>query len=168
MRIFKSHGGLNREILLHLIFQFLKQIWYKQNEIYWNTLYCFKTKVYTLILCVYIYLYILSHGLWWLRPQSICLQCGRHWFDPWVRKILWRRKCQPTPVLLPGKSRGWRSVVGYSPWGCKESDTTERLHFHFLFTKCLIVARYSYNYFRSGVFNLGCKFESYEELQNSR
>ena len=39
------------------------------------------------------------------------------------------RKWQPTPVLLPGKSRGWRSLVGYSPWGRKESDTTERLHF---------------------------------------
>ena len=36
---------------------------------------------------------------------------------------------QPTPVLLPGKSHGWRSLVGYSPWGLKESDTTERLHF---------------------------------------
>ena len=43
----------------------------------------------------------------------------------------WRRKWQPTPVLLPGKSHGWRSLVGYSPWGCKELDTTERLHFHF-------------------------------------
>ena len=41
----------------------------------------------------------------------------------------------PTPVLLPGKSHGWGSLVGCSPWGCKESDTTERLHFHFsLFT----------------------------------
>ena len=38
----------------------------------------------------------------------------------------------PTPVLLPGKSHGWRSLVGYSPWGCEESDTTERLHLHFL------------------------------------
>ena len=38
---------------------------------------------------------------------------------------------QPTPVLLPGKSHGLRSLVGYSPWGRKESDTTERLHFHF-------------------------------------
>ena len=37
----------------------------------------------------------------------------------------------PTPVLLPGKSHGWRSLVGYSPWGREESDTTERLHFHF-------------------------------------
>ena len=42
----------------------------------------------------------------------------------------WRRKWQPTPVLLPGKSHGWRSLVGYNPWGPKESDTTERLHFH--------------------------------------
>ena len=42
-----------------------------------------------------------------------------------------RRQWQPTPVLLPGKSHGQRSLVGCSPWGCKESDTTERLHFHF-------------------------------------
>ena len=44
---------------------------------------------------------------------------------------LWRRRWHPTPVLLPGKSNGRRSLVGCSPWGCKESDTTERLHFHF-------------------------------------
>ena len=43
-----------------------------------------------------------------------------------------RRQWHPTPVLLPGKSHGWRSLVGCSPWGCGESDTTERLHFHFL------------------------------------
>ena len=40
----------------------------------------------------------------------------------------------PTPVLLPGKSNGQRSLVGYSPWGRKGSDTTEQLHFHFTFT----------------------------------
>ena len=43
----------------------------------------------------------------------------------------WRRQWQPTPVLLPGKSHGQRSLVGCSPWGHEESDTTERLHFHF-------------------------------------
>ena len=43
----------------------------------------------------------------------------------------WRRQWHPTPVLLPGKSHGRRSLVGCSPWGRKESDTTERLHFHF-------------------------------------
>ena len=42
-----------------------------------------------------------------------------------------RRQWQPTPVLLPGKSHEWRSLVGCSPWGRKESDMTERLHFHF-------------------------------------
>ena len=45
--------------------------------------------------------------------------------------IPWRRKCQPTPVLLPGKSHGQRSLVAYSPRGHKEWDTTERLHFTF-------------------------------------
>ena len=46
-----------------------------------------------------------------------------------VRSLGWRRKWQPTPVLLPGKSHGQRSVVGYSSWGRKESDTTKRLDF---------------------------------------
>ena len=44
---------------------------------------------------------------------------------------MWRRQWHPTPVLLPGKSHGWRSLVGCSPWGREESDMTERLHFHF-------------------------------------
>ena len=46
-------------------------------------------------------------------------------------KYGWRRQWHPTPVLLPGKSHGWRSLVGCSPWGHWRSDTTERLHFHF-------------------------------------
>ena len=45
--------------------------------------------------------------------------------------LSWRRQWQPTPVFLPGKSHGWRSLVGCSPWGRKESDTTERLHSQF-------------------------------------
>ena len=52
----------------------------------------------------------------------------RRWFDPWVGKIPWNRKWQLTPVFLPGKAPGQRSKVGYSPWGCKESDTTEHTH----------------------------------------
>ena len=47
--------------------------------------------------------------------------------DPSVRRILWRRKWQPNPVFLPGKFHGQRSQVGYSPWGHKESDSTEPL-----------------------------------------
>ena len=49
----------------------------------------------------------------------------RHGFNLWVRNIPWRRKWQPTPVFLPGKSNGQRSLAGYSPWGCKESDMTK-------------------------------------------
>ena len=47
---------------------------------------------------------------------------------------VWRRQWQPTPALLPGGSRGQRSLVGCSPWGCKDSDAVERLHFHFSFS----------------------------------
>ena len=50
-------------------------------------------------------------------------------FDPWVGKITWGRKWQPTPAFLPGKSHGWRSPVGYSSWGHKELDMIEGLHF---------------------------------------
>ena len=64
-----------------------------------------------------------------LSGKEPARQCRRHEeleFDPWVRKIPWRMAQQPTPVFLPGKSHEQRSLVGYSPWGCKESGTTER------------------------------------------
>ena len=47
---------------------------------------------------------------------TVCPKCGRHGFDPWVGKIPWRRNWQPTPVFLPGKSHGQRSLAGYSPY----------------------------------------------------
>ena len=46
-------------------------------------------------------------------------------YDPWVGRIPRRRARQPTPVFLPGESPWTRRLAGYSPWGCKESDTTE-------------------------------------------
>ena len=55
----------------------------------------------------------------WLSSKESTYQCRRYGFSPWVRKIPWKRKWQPTPVFLPGKSQGQRSLVGYSPWGCK-------------------------------------------------
>ena len=61
---------------------------------------------------------------WHSGKESAC-QHGRCGFDPWIRKILWRRKWQPSPVFLPGKFRGQRSLAGYSPWGCTELDRTE-------------------------------------------
>ena len=57
--------------------------------------------------------------------KKIYLQCRRPGFDPWVGKIPWRRAWQRTPVFLPGEPHGQRNLVGYSPWGHKELDTTE-------------------------------------------
>ena len=72
--------------------------------------------------------------LWWLSGhQRICLLVRRHKrseFDPWVGKIPWSRKWQPTPIFLPGKSPGQRSLVGYSPWDHTESDMTLRHSAH--------------------------------------
>ena len=59
------------------------------------------------------------------EPTCQCKRPKRCGFDPWVGKSPWRRKWQPTPVFLPGESHGQRNLVGYSPWGCKESDMTE-------------------------------------------
>ena len=58
---------------------------------------------------------------------KICLQGKRPEFSPCAGKILWRRKRQPTLVFLPGESNGQRSLVDYSPWGCKELDKTDLL-----------------------------------------
>ena len=55
-----------------------------------------------------------------LTPRH--MHCKRLGFHPCVRKIPWRRKWQPSPVFMPGKSHGQMSLVGYSPWRCKESD----------------------------------------------
>ena len=59
------------------------------------------------------------------EPSCHCRRHKRHGFDSWVGKIPWRRKWQPTPVFLPGKSHRQRSLVGYSLWGHKQSDATE-------------------------------------------
>ena len=65
---------------------------------------------------------------WWLSGKESacqCRRCRRCGFDPFVGKIPGRRKWQPTPVFLPGKSRGQRSLAGYSPEVAKESDVPE-------------------------------------------
>ena len=62
------------------------------------------------------------------EPAYQCRRHKKHRFNPWVRKIPWRRKWQPTPVFLPGKSHGQRSLAGYSRWGHKELDRTEAIN----------------------------------------
>ena len=64
---------------------------------------------------------LLQCGLpWWLRHFPGGLQWGWPRFNPWVGKISWRRKWQPTPVFFPGKSHRLRSLAGYSPWDWKK------------------------------------------------
>ena len=67
----------------------------------------------------------------WLSGKDITCQCRRLEFNPWVGKIPWRRKWQPIPIFLPGKSHAQRSLAGDSLWGHKESDRTKRLAFTF-------------------------------------
>ena len=70
-----------------------------------------------------------------MRRMTVTTKCPHLWRG--VTELVgfslknWRRQWHPTPVLLPGTSHGWRSLVGCSPWGLEESDMTEPLHFHF-------------------------------------
>ena len=61
------------------------------------------------------------------NPPAMQEMHRTHGFSPWAGKIPWRKKWQPIPVFLPGELHGQRSLAGYSPWGHKESDTTEQL-----------------------------------------
>ena len=88
----------------------------------------------------YSFLHVLS------GKESAC-QCRRFrrcGFNPWVGKIPWRRKWQPTPVFLPEKSHGQRSLASYSPWDLKESDMNEQLSTHIClcFEFCSISSSY--------------------------
>ena len=70
-------------------------------------------------MCILIHMLYISWFSWWLIGQRICLQCRRHRrceFDPYIGKISWRSKSQPTPVFLPEKSHRQRSLFGFSPW----------------------------------------------------
>ena len=88
--------------------------------------------------------FILTYNeFWWLSGKESACQFGRYEFDPWVRKIPWRRKWQPSPVFLPEKSHGLRSLGGYSPWGCKRvghdlatKQQQQIMNFNFLYSMC--------------------------------
>ena len=88
------------------------------------------------------FLYLITGLPWWLSGKESPCQWRRlrkRGYEgdsrnmsliPWIRKIPWRRKWQPTPVFLLGESYGQRNLVGYSPWGHKESEMTEQLSVH--------------------------------------
>ena len=85
-----------------------------------------------------VYSKVITHTLFFYRLLQnlgivpyVILQVSVYLFYRQQCVYVQRRQWHSTPVLLPGKSHGWRSLVGYSPWGREESDTTGRLHFHF-------------------------------------
>ena len=82
---------------------------------------------------------------WWLSGKEPQCQCRTRGFDPWVGKIPWRMKWQPTSVFLLGKSHGQRTLAGYSPCGHKESDMTEHAEIAFSLpqplTNCITLSK---------------------------
>ena len=80
------------------------------------------------MVCVYMYMVYIVGLAWWLSGKESARQYREHVFNPWVRKIPWRRKWQHTPVFLPWKSHGQRSLAGYSPWGYKSQVQLKRLN----------------------------------------
>ena len=103
--------------------------------------------------------YIVCGSPWWLSGRKLSCQCRTHWSNPWVGKIPWRRKWQPTPVFLPGKSHGQRSLGGYSPGVAKESDMMYQLNDN---TTCNILGE---NYFL--VFNTHYDKWYFQSSQNN-
>ena len=91
-------------------------------------------------------------GLPWcsvVKNSPVIQELQETWFDPWVRKMPWRRAWQPTLLFLLGEFHGQRSLVGHSPWGHKESDTTEatwHAHMHVPQIKYVSLLFYHYNF----------------------
>ena len=87
---------------------------------------------------------------WWLSGKESTCQCRRCGFDPWIRNISWRRKWQPTEVVLLGKSHGQNHLGAYSSWGHKELDTTYRLnnnnHTYYSTTKIVVYLQFRFNW----------------------
>ena len=98
-------------------------------------------KHYCYVHCFSLWITVLVHGGYGASLVAQTVKClpamGGPGFDSWVGKIPWRRKWQSTPALLPGKSHRQRSLIGYSPWGHKELDTTERLHYGGYVSMCV-------------------------------
>ena len=77
-------------------------------------------------LCEYVFSNLIDVFLGGASGEESACQCRRHGFDPWVWKIPWSSKWQPTLIFLPGKSHGQWSLAGYSPLGHRELDTRSK------------------------------------------
>ena len=82
-------------------------------------IYMYVCKYMYICVCVCVYIYPPIHSNWGFHGSSEVKTLPGHRFNPWIEKIPWRIKSQPTLAFLPGKSRGQRSLVGYSPGHCR-------------------------------------------------
>ena len=104
--------SLKLKIRIHFLLYFSLNISNTQIEV------CFIFILFIFPEIFYVYQNMFILGLpCWLSGKDFACQCGRYRFDPWVRKISWRRKWQPTPVFLSRKSHEQRSLAVCSPWG---------------------------------------------------
>ena len=92
---------------------------------------------------------VYTYGASGKEPTCQCRRHKRCGFHPWVWKILWRREWLPTPIFLPGKSHRQRSLVGYSPWGCRDRHDWNDLacmHIYIIYMViyCIISLIFSY------------------------
>ena len=95
--------------------------------------------------------------LWWISDKEFPCQWKRRGFHYWVGKIPWRRKWQPIPVFLPGKSHGQRNLVDYSSWGRKVSDTIYNHQQQLIVYVCEYASLFLYVYVQLHVFILHIK-----------
>ena len=115
-RLLKLRLGAKKKITIKIILQYFKKF---LKRVFFHSFVSLTLQEFSILCSLPVF-----RLPWWLRWLSICLQCGRPGFYPWVGNILWRRKWQPTWVLMPGKSHGQRSLVAYIPRGHKELDIT--------------------------------------------
>ena len=96
---------------------------------------------------------------WWLSGKESTCQYARQRFNPWIRKIPWRREWEPIPIFSPGKSQGQRSLVGYSTWGCKtvRLDLATKAQQQCLFTFICIYLYFDSSHIYIYVYTYICK-----------
>ena len=109
---------------------------------------------------LYYYLWASQVAQWLKKKNKPTCQCRRCGFDPWVGKIPWRRKWQPTPIFLPGKFHGQESLEGYSPWGHKRFGHNKTIIICvFLINKNFIWINQFHSYYqRSFIFSIILSF----------
>ena len=113
-------------LILHPLFPFFASLFHLEPPVFFGVVFFFSFLYLWVYFCLAIYSCLnFPGGSSGKESTCQCRRWRRSGFSPWVGKIPWRRKWQPTPVFLPGEAYGQRSLAGYSPWGHKESDMTE-------------------------------------------